>query len=140
MGSGYSWHPEATERAVKDWAIKGLTAACIVVENHAKKLVSVPGTSARKGTGSSGRRARRGRVYGARRSAPGQPPLKQYGHLRRSLTHEVDRMGLVGRVGSNLKVARWLELGTRRIQPRPFLRRSLAECLSQVRRILTRPI
>jgi hypothetical protein len=81
MGSGYSWHPEATERAVKDWAIKSLEAACIVVENKAKQLVSIAGTGTRikTTTGRSGRRLRRKvRTYGTNPTpgwATGRPPF-----------------------------------------------------------------
>ena len=79
------------------------------------------------------------RIYGATRSKPGEPPRKQLGHLRRSVTYEVDD-NQVGRVGTNLKYGRWLELGTRLMKARPWLRRALKECQDQILSILKAPM
>lgn len=50
------------------------------------------------------------------------------GRLRSSITHEagVDAGGLVGRVGTDVNYAPYVELGTRRLAPRAFLRGALA--------------
>jgi hypothetical protein len=79
--------------------------------------------------------AKSARIYGARRSKPGEPPYKQTGHLRRSVAWEVTDT-LKGRVGSNLMKARWLELGTRKMAARPWLRRAFLEKRNEVKRIL----
>jgi len=76
-------------------------------------------------------------VYGAFPSKPGEPPHKQTGHLRRSITHEVDRVNLFARIGTNVEYGRYLELGTKRMAPRPWLRRALNEMTSKVKSILT---
>jgi HK97 gp10 family phage protein len=65
---------------------------------------------------------KRQRIYGFVRSLPGEPPRKQRGQLRMSIAHELDRDSFVARVGSNLLYAKFLELGTRYMKPRPFLR------------------
>lgn len=65
---------------------------------------------------------KRQRIYGFVRSLPGEPPRKQTGELRMSITHEVDTESLTARVGSMLKRAIYLELGTRKMAARPFLR------------------
>lgn len=76
-----------------------------------------------------------GRIYGAKRSSTGDPPLKQTGRLRASITHEIldDATGPFARVGTNLPYALYLELGTRRMAPRPFLRRALDESRDAIR-------
>lgn len=55
------------------------------------------------------------------------------GRLRSSITHAVTggQGGLACRVGSNVHYAPWVELGTRRMAPRAFLRRALAEVLGR---------
>jgi len=60
-------------------------------------------------------------------SAPGEPPHVRTGTLRRSIGFETFRIGrmFVGRVGTNLKYGRWLEEGTSRMAPRPYLRPAL---------------
>jgi HK97 gp10 family phage protein len=94
---------------------KRLSRAAISVSRHAKQLVSVAGPSA---------------------SRPGSPPHKQTGRLRASIAWE-----LVGddraRVGTNVKYGRYLELGTSRMSPRPWLVRSAKETTSEVTRIIT---
>jgi hypothetical protein len=76
------------------------------------------------------------RIYGALRSKPGEPPYKQTGHLRRSVSWEYDANKMIARVGSPLAKARWLELGTRRMAARPWLRRALLESKGKIREIL----
>jgi HK97 gp10 family phage protein len=84
-------------------------------------------------------------VYGAFASRPGNPPHKQTGRLQGSITWELSRRGLFGRglmarVGTNLTYGRYLELGTRKMRPRPWLRRSINEVKPQIKMILTRPM
>ena len=77
------------------------------------------------------------RKEGAFRSKPGEPPRKQTGRLRASVTHEVDPTTGAGRVGTNLPYGKALELGTKRgLLPRPWLRRALAEMAARVEQLL----
>lgn len=87
------------------------------VETEAKRLASQPGR---------GRTYRRGNVTHIA-SAPGDPPAVDTGHLRASISSKlaVDEGGLHARIGSNLNKAVYLELGTRRMAARPFLRPAL---------------
>ena len=52
-------------------------------------------------------------------SAPGEPPHVRTGTLSRSIDHETFRRGnaFVGRIGSNLDYARYLEQGTSKETP-----------------------
>ncbi len=61
----------------------------------------------------------------ANRSMPGDPPNVDTGTLRRSITHELLNES-TARVGSNIKYAPALELGTKNMAPRPYLRPAVA--------------
>jgi HK97 gp10 family phage protein len=89
----------------------------------------------------SGSRAKR--IYGSFPSKPGQPPHKQVGVLRGSVTYEVGYAAngaLTARVGTNIVYGKFLELGTRRMKARPWLKRALNEKRSAIHAILNRPM
>jgi hypothetical protein len=123
------WNGPEVQRRIWREMERRIHAATILVLNHARELISIAGTGGKPGTK---------RKYGSNPSAPGEPPHKQFGHLRRSVAREV--VGLVGRVGSNLKYARYLELGTKNMAARPWLRRALNEKLAEIRRLVSRPM
>ena len=61
-------------------------------------------------------------------SAPGESPATDTGRLASSITNGLgeDFAGLFAVVGTNVVYAPFLELGTTRMAPRPFLRPSIA--------------
>jgi phage gpG-like protein len=145
MASSYKDNGPQIQAAIRAEMTRRVTACCMLLERHAKELLSVAGTAVRASTvklrkrdGSTTTLRKGSRIYGASPSKPGTPPHKQTGHLRRSVTYEVT--GLIGRVGTNLKYGRWLELGTRIVAARPWLRPALADVLKQIERILTAPM
>lgn len=73
---------------------------------------------------------------GSNRSKPDEPPHKDFGTLRRSIAVDFDAANLRARVGSNLPVSRFLELGTRRLAARPFLRKALVEQQAKIEQII----
>lgn len=69
-----------------------------------------------------------GRRYGKHvASAPGRPPATDTGRLANDIRSDVrvDEQGVVGTVGVSVDYGDDLELGTRHMEPRPFLRPSL---------------
>ena len=76
--------------------------------------------------------------YGKKHHHPsyaGNPPAPDTGALMRSITHEVSVKGneVVGEVGSityNSDYPRYLEYGTSKMKPRPWLSASLIKCQS----------
>jgi phage gpG-like protein len=140
MANAFSWHGDALKRKFEGMVGRRLDAASIVVQNHAKALISTEGTA--KATAGrtlrSGRKVRKGSlIYGASPSKPGEPPNVQTGRLRGSVAHE--RVGMVARVGTNVRYGRDLELGTRKMAARPWLRRALVEMTPAVQAILAAP-
>ncbi len=89
------------------------TAAAIVLVDLIKQILSQGGT---------GRiYKRRGGVHQA--SAPGEPPAPDTGNLRNAIGFQIIAPGRVG-IGVEAGASYWrfLEFGTRFIDPRPFLR------------------
>lgn len=126
------WHGPRRKAELMAAMKQRLSACAIIVASEAKRLVSTAGT----GQAGSGKRKRR--VYGANPSRPGDPPNKQTGRLRGSITWEL--VGQVARVGTNLLYGKHLELGTTRMAARPWLRRALAMCRDRINSILSRPL
>jgi len=81
------------------------------------------------------------RITGAFPSAPGDPPHKQTGTLLKSVAYELVTVAAktIARVGTNIKYGRWLELGTKKMKPRPWLRRALVEKKAAIEAILHTP-
>lgn len=106
------------DRGMRSVAGLWLTEAARDVKQEAQRLILSPPK-----TGRLYKRYRPQRLHQA--SAPGQPPAEDQGTLRRSIDFEVNRRKLEASVFSQSTVAQFLEFGTRRILPRPFLRPSL---------------
>lgn len=64
-------------------------------------------------------------------SRPGEPPHVDEGRLRASITTEFQQTQntMEARVGTNVRYGRFLEVGTRDIEPRPWLRPALMSVL-----------
>lgn len=133
--SDLQWDGDEALGHCRKKAVGFLTRAAVTVSRRAKELLSLPGTAVRSKGTKGGRKG--SRITGAVRSAPGEPPRKQTGRLRASVTEEVDPATLEARVGTNVKYGRFLELGTKKgIAPRPWLRRALAEMQSRIDQLL----
>lgn len=130
MAGRVEWNGEALKAKIDAEMRRRLAASARLVSNHAKQLVSVAGTTKVKGR----------RVYNSNPSRPGEPPHKQTGQLRRSITQQPVTGKLAQRVGTNIEYGRWLELGTANMAARPWLRRALIEKTGEIRVILTRRI
>lgn len=119
---------------------EGLVASQILLSGTIVKLLSKPGTGriyqVNKG---KGKRARNLREIGFHRaSAPGFPPAVNTNRLRGSWTiaiksgrellpgynlRVIRKPGMLGyELGSNVVYAPFLEFGTRRMRPRPYLK------------------
>lgn len=118
------WNGREAKRRGHAAMVQFLHLACMLIVNRAKELLSVPGTGRVKGK-------KTGPVVHA---AAGDPPMKQTGRGRASVTYEVDERTLEGRAGTNVDYMMYQELGTKRgISPHPWLRRALAEVLDQIK-------
>lgn len=103
----------AGQRAIR----QALNAGALLVENHAKRSIL---TGAK-----TGKTYKRGTVS-HRASAPGQPPASDTGRLVSSFLTEPGSEPLSYDVRANAMYAGFLENGTSKMAPRPFLRPALA--------------
>jgi HK97 gp10 family phage protein len=107
-----------------------LPLAGAVVVGKTKRLLGVQGRPSKASLATGGR---------ATHSKAGEPPRWQTKDLRKSITQE-SVSSTVERVGTNIKYAKWLELGTNSMAPRPYLRPALAQSKKKIIRILTKPM
>ena len=73
-------------------------------------------------------------------SPPGGYPGMRTGWLRMHVQQETDRVALVARVGTNVPYGRYLEFGTSKMLPRPWLSLGLREFGPQIIAILQTPV
>ena len=104
---------------------KFVTMSCAEVERTAKTIMRDSPTNPDVAYGKKGHHP----------SFAGNPPAPDTGTLMRSITHEVSGNGkqVVGEVGSiinNSDYPRFLEYGTSKMKPRPWLSASLIKCQS----------
>ena len=103
------------------------------------EALNVPNTGVRKKHRSKKTKSGRAASYTVypHPSKPGEAPRKRTGWLQRNLKWEVDEEG-VGRVGvvANAKYGLYLELGTSRMKPRPFLLATLQAHFSAVQALV----
>ncbi len=112
------------------------------VRAQAPKAGWQPGMETQTGAASllstaSGAAGRRG-FY--RSSAPGEPPAQRLARLRQSVKYRVTktRDRATGIVGTPQMYGLWLQKGTKRMKPRPWLSVGFARSRDQVRSVLTR--
>lgn len=122
MAVRWTWRDEAFRRLVAREAADRLESAAIVVERKAIELVSEPFPPASK---------------------PGEPPRDRSGKLGESITHRMDRGGLLAQIGvffgsPAYRYASLLEFGSRGLEARPFLRPALVQSKPEIRRIMRR--
>lgn len=111
-----SMYLEKTEKEVESKEKQFVTVACAEVERQAKTAMRDTTVDMSKTYGKRGHHP----------SFPGNAPAPDSGELMRSITHEVtvENGEVVGKVGSILRnpdYPKFLEYGTSKMKPRPWL-------------------
>jgi len=113
---GVKWYGEKVISKINKANKQIINKACLMVERDAKQSIGlVPSPS-----------------------PPGHAPAAPTGRLRSSITHEIE--GTTGRVGTNVEYALFLELGTEKMSPRPFLRPALHKNEKAIRQMFKKII
>lgn len=127
-----NWNAAKFKRLAASEQRKALTRAAIFLAREMKENLSV-GVKYAQTKNAKGQFTKKKIVE---RSAPGEFPRLDTGELRRSITWEIS--GSVARVGTNKIYGKYLELGTRHMEARPFLRPTLMQNSRKVADLLTR--
>jgi HK97 gp10 family phage protein len=77
-----------------------------------------------------------GRWIGLDPSLPGEYPKKVTGLLRRSIRSDYDPKTVTASIGSTVEYAKYLELGTDKMAPRPWLTLALEETADKITQIM----
>ena len=104
MAGTVQWNNQAVNRALGNGAAVGIAAAADYVAAYLSALIAVPGNGVP--------------------SSPGSPPHKQTGNLLASITVRVDRATATAAVWPAADYGVYLEFGTARMAPRPYVRRT----------------
>ncbi len=115
---GLNWYGPEVKAKLDSQLVKNLHRAAITYKNEVKRVLSESPPA----------------------SAPGEPPHRDTGRLRASISHEVDESAKTARVGTNVKYGKFLELGTSKMAARPYLRPTWDRLQEQLKKILaTKP-
>lgn len=116
-------------RRAGDRLEKNMAVTTIFVRDKVKRKLN---------RGQPTRTFRSGSIIGLDPSRPGEPPKKITGQLQNSIRTKVIRSkrAIIGLVGTNLKKGRWLEFGTSKMKPRPFLRSTVSENRRKIGRVV----
>lgn len=115
-------------------AIKAVQDSVFLIHETAVNMIQDNSTGVPQIRYSNGRK----RVVLA--SRPGDPPNTDTGRLVQSIKFDFKDKGLVGRVGTNLRYGAYLEFGTGKMAPRPWLSAAVRETSKQVGDIFKKAI
>lgn len=121
------WNSPRIIEAVRRGALRGVGIGIALVESRAVYLITQ--------TGKTGRIYRR-RGVKHQSSAPGEPFANDSGDTLKRRSIKVDAGQLRGTLSFHSENARRMELGTRKMKPRPFARRALIETQKEVQDVI----
>jgi len=133
-----TWFGDEVQRKITSCLEDNLDLAGFSTLNVLKRIVGRNQRTRGKGT----------RKVGLNPSRPGKPPKRVTGFLQKSYQWERQTQvtftggigtNIVGRLGSNLKYAKFLEIGTSRMKKRPHLLNSMFINKPAIIRALGRP-
>lgn len=137
----FSWHPQKFIKGVTDKVGKNLDRAAITLVAEVKESFGSPQKMPKgQRTKVTGKRMKAKTFRAYQHSRAGQPPFVQTGNLRRSISYDKPE-SMLRRVGSTMQsksggYALHLELGTRNMKARPYLRPALKKLQAKLAKIV----
>lgn len=121
------WNANRLLPVIRQAAMRGVVRWINAVDTRSVELIMEP--------------PKTGRMYGKHQaSAPGEAPASDTGRLVNSRTVDLSEGQLQARLTYRTAYAAALELGTEKMEPRPFLRRALAETTKEGQAMVTEEI
>lgn len=134
----------ARAELVRDNKVVAVTNACLLVEKYAKLAMHDAETAYEYDNPVTGNHVHN---YDVKRSIPGSAPAPQFGAsgMQGGITHDVSvhygvAIGRVGCVITNPPYPMWLEDGTTKMAPRPWLLPSLDKARASIERAFFRTL
>lgn len=138
--SKLTWQGEVATKLVLDAGWDGIRRATVFFWNTLQtSVLNIPNPGERRRRKRNTRAGAKGSSYTTypHSSRPGEPPRKRTGFLAGNVVYELDQAKLASRVGvlRNAIYGAYLELGTRKMRPRPWLFATLRKILPQLKAI-----
>ena len=142
---GIKWHGKKVFTLATKANVDAMVKAAGIIERDIKKSFT------KQGTGRSYKRTKSGKRHYA--SLPGQPPAIDLGNLRASIMGEIEvkGVGVTGKVGpdvemlaaktdagTDIEYGLYLEVGTKHMAARPYLRPALRRTKKEVKRVFVK--
>jgi len=140
MAATVRWYGDRVAAGLERSAAEGVQRAATLVQTRARLLANRPAKRIRKKRTRSTSAGPKGSQYTEYvGSTPGSPPMVRTSFGRRNVLVEFSRAKLVARVGpaANAVYMAYLELGTKTIRPRPWLKPALQQSLPAIRALLS---
>ena len=116
MAGSLQWHGDEFNREIREKLAKRLEAAAAILQATIVKSLAVSW-----------------RTHGP--SKPGEQPHARTGLLMKSIFYSVEPESLTAIVGTSLKYGMFLELGTHKMRPRPFIRPAVEKCRERLQKL-----
>lgn len=116
------------KKTLHDAMVQAVSESAILVQSKARQLI-IKGPK-------TGKTYMRGKVK-HQASAPGEPPASDTGTLVSRVINRVNASKVEAYVIANIAYASYLEFGTKKMKPRPFMYRAARESADGIRKIFT---
>lgn len=127
--SDFEWNGDKAFNLVIEAGWEGIQRATVYFWQHVQQALNKPNVRVKK---------KGGGVVWTDSSKPGEPPRKRTGFLQGHVKYELDKKALASRVGlaANAKYGLFLEMGTKKMDARPWLLATLEKVMPQLRALV----
>lgn len=135
----FNWPTDEFLAEVRVRAERGFAKAAAFVQGEIKRTISAKQVLSKSARADAARRGESLDPNVFRGSKPGEPPAIRTGNLRNSIQTARLPDG-TARVGSTAKYGLWLEFGTAKMLPRPFIVPTMLKNKRNIERIIRKEI